>query len=188
VSVAIVIQHVIRKRRIILSSVGCLALSYFSTFSQTAWFSEKKFLNIKRVFWWEPYCFMRADGRTDGQTDTQTDRHDEANSRFLYCDRALKKAVLQNSHILIFWNGKADAAYYKYQATYIRTYCKYHATYIRTYYKYHATYTRTYYKYHATYIRTYYKYHVTTSRTYYKYHAICIRTYLPYGTLRLSPY
>jgi hypothetical protein len=44
VSIALVIQHAKRMRRIILSSVACLALPYFSTFSQTVRFSEINYL------------------------------------------------------------------------------------------------------------------------------------------------
>jgi hypothetical protein len=51
VSVALVIQHVKRMRHIILSSVACLALPYFFTFSHKRYdFREKKLLHIKCVF------------------------------------------------------------------------------------------------------------------------------------------
>jgi hypothetical protein len=52
VSVALVIQHAKRMRRIILSSVACLAVPYFSTLSHKRHdFRGKNLLNIKCVFW-----------------------------------------------------------------------------------------------------------------------------------------
>jgi len=52
VSVALVIQHSKRMRRIIMSSVSCLALPYFFTLSHERhhFRGGKKVLNIKRVF------------------------------------------------------------------------------------------------------------------------------------------
>jgi hypothetical protein len=50
VSVALVIQHAKRMRRIILPSVACLAVPYFSTLSHKRHDCRKKFLNIKCVF------------------------------------------------------------------------------------------------------------------------------------------
>jgi hypothetical protein len=51
VSVAVFIQHVKRMRRIILSSVACLALQYFSTLSHKRHDFRKRLLNIKCFFW-----------------------------------------------------------------------------------------------------------------------------------------
>jgi hypothetical protein len=51
VTVALVIQHAKRMRRIILSSVACLAVLYFSTLSHKRNDIRKKLLNIKCVFW-----------------------------------------------------------------------------------------------------------------------------------------
>ena len=52
VSVALVIQHAVRMRRIILLSVACLALPHFPTLSHTGHeFREKKILKIKCLFW-----------------------------------------------------------------------------------------------------------------------------------------
>ena len=51
VSVALIIQQAMRMSLIILSSVACLPVPYFSTLSYTARFSKKKkSLNIKCVF------------------------------------------------------------------------------------------------------------------------------------------
>jgi hypothetical protein len=50
VSVALVIQHAKRMRRIILSSVASLALPYFSTLSHKRYDFRKKLLSIKCVF------------------------------------------------------------------------------------------------------------------------------------------
>jgi hypothetical protein len=52
VFVALVMQHAKRMRCIILSSVACLVLPYFSTLSYKRQdFREKKLLNVKCVFW-----------------------------------------------------------------------------------------------------------------------------------------
>jgi hypothetical protein len=52
VSAALVIRHAKRMRHIILPSVACLALPYFSTLSHKRhdFRKEKKFMNIKCVF------------------------------------------------------------------------------------------------------------------------------------------
>jgi hypothetical protein len=49
-SVAVVIQHAKRTRRIILSSVVCLAVPYFSTLSHKRYDFRKKLLKTKCVF------------------------------------------------------------------------------------------------------------------------------------------
>ena len=52
VSVALVIQHAVRILRIIVTSVACLTLPYFSTLSHKRQdFLKKKLLNIKCTFW-----------------------------------------------------------------------------------------------------------------------------------------
>jgi hypothetical protein len=51
VSVALVIQHAKRMRRIILSSVACPALQNFSTLSHKRHDFRKKLLNTTCVFW-----------------------------------------------------------------------------------------------------------------------------------------
>jgi hypothetical protein len=50
VFVALVIQHVKRMRRIILSSVACLAVPFFPTLSHKRHDFQKKPLNIKCAF------------------------------------------------------------------------------------------------------------------------------------------
>jgi len=50
VSAALVIQHVIRMRRIILSFVTCLAVPYFSTLSHTVHGFRKIFIEQKMCF------------------------------------------------------------------------------------------------------------------------------------------
>ena len=50
VSVALVIRHAKSMRSIILSSVACLALPYFSTYLINGTILGKKLLNIKCVF------------------------------------------------------------------------------------------------------------------------------------------
>jgi len=70
VSVALVIKHAKRVRRIILSPVVCLALSYFSTLSHKRYdFRGKMLLNIKRVFVFSLQLFLEIFPilrRTDG--------------------------------------------------------------------------------------------------------------------------
>jgi len=52
VSVVLVIRHAKHMLRIMLSSVACLAVQYFSTFSHKRHnFRKKKLLNTKCVFW-----------------------------------------------------------------------------------------------------------------------------------------
>jgi hypothetical protein len=51
VSVALVIQHAKRMRHIMWSSVTCVAVQYFSTWSHKRHHIRKKSLNIKCVFW-----------------------------------------------------------------------------------------------------------------------------------------
>jgi hypothetical protein len=50
VSVALVIQRAMRMRRIVLASVACLALPYFSTLPHKEHDFQKKVLNVKLVF------------------------------------------------------------------------------------------------------------------------------------------
>jgi hypothetical protein len=50
VSVALVIQHATRMRRIILSSVACLALQHFSTLSHTRHDFREKVIEYKICF------------------------------------------------------------------------------------------------------------------------------------------
>jgi hypothetical protein len=51
VSLALFIQHAMHLRRIILSSIACMALPYFSTLSHKRHdFQGKKLLNVKCVF------------------------------------------------------------------------------------------------------------------------------------------
>jgi hypothetical protein len=50
VSVALVIQHAKRMRSIILSSLACMVVKYFSTLSHKRRNIRKKILNIKFVF------------------------------------------------------------------------------------------------------------------------------------------
>jgi hypothetical protein len=52
-SVAFCIQHAMRKHRIILSSVACPAVQYFSTLSHNETIL-KKILNVQCVFWFSP--------------------------------------------------------------------------------------------------------------------------------------
>jgi hypothetical protein len=54
VSVALGVQHSKRMRRIILLSVACPALQYFSKSSHKRYDFRKKLLNIKCVFWFSP--------------------------------------------------------------------------------------------------------------------------------------
>jgi hypothetical protein len=70
VSVALVIQHAKRMRRIILSSVGCLPVPYFSTLSHKRHDLQKKMLlNMKCVFWFslqllfETFLILRRNQR-----------------------------------------------------------------------------------------------------------------------------
>jgi len=50
-SVALVNQHARRMRHIVLSSVACLAVPCFSTFSHNATIFENTLLKIKFLFW-----------------------------------------------------------------------------------------------------------------------------------------
>jgi hypothetical protein len=51
VFVALVIQHAVRVRRIILSSMACLAVQYFPHYLVNCTiFDQKKLSSIKRVF------------------------------------------------------------------------------------------------------------------------------------------
>jgi hypothetical protein len=46
-------------------------------------FEDYSYRTSRNSVQWEPYCAMRAGGRTDKQTEYgQTDRHGEANGRF----------------------------------------------------------------------------------------------------------
>jgi hypothetical protein len=47
VFVALVIQHAMRMRRIVLSSVACPAVEHFSTFREKARFSEERIIEPK---------------------------------------------------------------------------------------------------------------------------------------------
>ena len=62
VSLALVIQHAIRMRRIILSSVACLAVPCFSMLSHKRYDfrGEKKLLNTKGVFWFSPHLLSET--------------------------------------------------------------------------------------------------------------------------------
>ena len=66
VSKALLVQHAMRMRRIILSSVDCLALPHFSAFSHKRHDKlQKNLLNTKSVFWFslqvlsETFLFLR---------------------------------------------------------------------------------------------------------------------------------
>ena len=59
VSVAVVIEHAMRMRRTILPSVDCLALRYFPTLSHKRHVLRKKLLNVKRVFLFSRYLFLK---------------------------------------------------------------------------------------------------------------------------------
>jgi hypothetical protein len=59
VYVALVIQHAKRMRRIILTSVACLAVTYFSTYLIHSTIFGKTLLNIKCVFWFSVQLCMK---------------------------------------------------------------------------------------------------------------------------------
>ena len=70
VSVALIIQHAMRMRRTMSSSVACLTLHHFSEFSHKRYdLPEKKLLNPKSVFWFslqllfETFLFLRRTER-----------------------------------------------------------------------------------------------------------------------------
>jgi hypothetical protein len=108
VSVALVIQHVKRMRRIILSPVACPAVPYFSTLSHKRHdFQEKKKLfNMKCVFWFslqllsETFLILRKIQRDIINVHRSSPKVPVILVRFYwnlnFLDRVLKNAEISN--------------------------------------------------------------------------------------------